>query len=130
MPLVRISVPETMPVDDIRNFADAVHAAMVATVDVPDTDRFQIITSHARDRLMIDPAYFNVERSARAAIVHITFRRGRSNAQKRALYREIAAKAHQSCGMRPADIMVVLTENERIDWSFGDGIAQMAPADG
>ncbi len=59
-------------------------------------------------------------------IVHITFRRGRSDAQKRALYRTIAAKAAQSAGVRAADIMVVLTENDRIDWSFGDGVAQMS----
>ncbi|MGL4324231.1 MAG: tautomerase family protein [Beijerinckiaceae bacterium] len=127
MPLVRISVPDMLTAAEIRGLADAVHEAMVDTVNVPANDRFQIITSHKADGLVIDPAYFGVERSPRASIVQITFRHTRTDAQKRALYREIAKRAEYNCGMRAADIMVVLTENDRIDWSFGDGIAQMSP---
>jgi hypothetical protein len=32
-------------------------------------------------------------------------------------------------GTRREDVMVVLSENDAIDWSFGGGIAQYAPAD-
>ena len=127
MPLVRISVPASATAETVRGLADAVHLAMVETVDVPPTDRFQIITRHETDHLIVDPTYFGVARSPAAMIVHITFRHGRSEAQKRALYRTIAANAAQSAGVRAADIMVVLTENDRIDWSFGDGVAQMSP---
>jgi 4-oxalocrotonate tautomerase len=127
MPLVRISVPAAAMAGKVRALADAVHQAMVETVDVPPTDRFQIINRHDADHLLIDPSYFGVSRSADAAIVHITFRRGRTDAQKRALYAAIVHKAKVAGGIREADIMVVLAENERIDWSFGDGIAQMSP---
>ena len=127
MPLVRISVPASTPGDTVRGLADAVHDAMVETVDVPPTDRFQVITRHDADHLMIDRTYFGVTRSAAAVIVQIAFRRGRTDVQKRALYRAITDKASAGAKLKPADIMVVLTENERIDWSFGDGVAQMAP---
>ncbi|MEO3474237.1 tautomerase family protein [Roseomonas sp. CAU 1739] len=128
MPLVRIDIPQHLPEHRIAALADAVHGALVETVDVPPTDRFQIITEHPPRRLVMDRTYFDVDRSADALVVHITFRRGRSEEKKRALYASLAARA-EAIGIRPEDVMVVLQENTPVDWSFGAGIAQMAPAE-
>lgn len=127
MPLIRIDIPAGWPEARIAGLADAVHDSLVETVDVPPDDRFQIITEHAPGRLILDRAYFGVERGADASVVTVTFRRGRSEAQKRALYAAIARRA-AAIGIRPQDVMVVLQENTPVDWSFGAGIAQMAPA--
>ena len=54
MPLVRISVPASATAETVRGLADAVHLAMVETIDVPPTDRFQIITRHETDHLIVD----------------------------------------------------------------------------
>jgi 4-oxalocrotonate tautomerase len=54
-------------------------------------------------------------------------RAGRTNDQKRALYAHLAEIAARKAGMRPQDIMIVLSENTLPDWSFGNGIAQYAP---
>jgi phenylpyruvate tautomerase PptA (4-oxalocrotonate tautomerase family) len=59
-------------------------------------------------------------------LVRITLRWGRTPAQKRTLYATIAARA-AAAGMRPEDVMVVLVENALIDWTFGAGVAQIAP---
>lgn len=128
MPLVRIDVSEELPEARVAAFADAVHAALVETVDVPANDRFQVVTAHPPRRLILDRTYFGVDRSAGALVVQITFRRGRSEEKKRALYASLAARA-KALGIRPEDVMVVLQENTPVDWSFGAGIAQMAPAE-
>lgn len=128
MPLVRIDIPQHWPEPRIAALADAVHGALVETVDVPATDRFQVITEHAPGRLIMDRTYFGVERSADALVVTVIFRRGRSEEKKRALYAALARRA-AAIGIRPEDVMVVLHENAPVDWSFGAGTAQMAPAE-
>jgi len=70
-----------------------------------------------------------VTRTPSFLAVHITLRRGRAPEKKRALYRAIADNVNAATGTRAEDVMVVLSENDPIDWSFGGGIAQYAPAD-
>ena len=76
------------------------------------------------DRLVIDPTYLGIERGSDALIVQITMRAGRTVEKKKALYRAIAGNIHDRLGVRREDVMVVLTENELIDWSFGNGESQ------
>jgi hypothetical protein len=59
-------------------------------------------------------------------MVQVFLRRGRTAAQKRAFYAR-AATLLAGAGVRPGDLLCVLTENGPEDWSFGDGIAQYAP---
>ncbi|MFM9973492.1 MAG: tautomerase family protein [Beijerinckiaceae bacterium] len=127
MPLVRISVPEHFTPERRKALSDAVHDAMVETINVPVADRFQIMTRHNPAELVIDPAFLDINRGADAVIVQITLRAGRSNDQKRALYARIVAFAAQKAAMRPSDIMTTLVENSLPDWSFGGGIAQYQP---
>ena len=127
MPLVRISIPDHFTPERQQALCTAVHDAMVATINVPAADRFQIITRHGPGDLVMDPAFLDIERGKDAVIVHITLRAGRTNDQKRALYAQIADSASRIAGMRPQDIMIVLSENTLPDWSFGNGIAQYAP---
>jgi 4-oxalocrotonate tautomerase len=125
MPLVRISVVEGAPASRIAAIAEGVHQAMVETIDVPPDDRFQVITEHAPDRLVFDRFYLGVARSAEGLVlVAITMRAGRTEAQKKALYRRIAQRLEMEGGVRPEDVMVTLVENELVDWSFGNGVAQ------
>ncbi len=60
-------------------------------------------------------------------LVRISVMKGRSAAQKRALYRSIAANLHESTGLRTEDVFVSLVEVGREDWSFGHGFASYAP---
>jgi len=124
MPLVQISVPAGKSAEFIKSVSGGVHDAMVATIDIPSADRFQAICEHPSGWLVCDPTYLGVERSAEAIIVRITMRSGRTNEKKRALYKAIAQNLHDRAGVRKQDVMVVLFENEAIDWSFGEGEAQ------
>ena len=125
MPLVRFDLPAGLPPGRVAALAEAVHRALVETVDVPERDRFQVITEHPPGHLVMDPSFPEARRSREASIVQITLRRGRSEAKKRALFAAIARGA-AAAGHDPDDIMVVLTENEPADWAFSAGIAHYA----
>jgi phenylpyruvate tautomerase PptA (4-oxalocrotonate tautomerase family) len=126
MPLVRISVLKGRSAAQRRALGDAVHRALVETIDVPALDRFQVITEHERGDLVYDPEFLGIHRTDDLVFIQITLSRGRSLAQKRALYRRIAANLHESTGLRPEDVLVSLVEVGREDWSFGNGIASYA----
>ncbi|MBC7281965.1 tautomerase family protein [Hoeflea sp.] len=128
MPLVTFNVPAELRDDRVAGLCDAVHDALVETASVPADDRFHVIHRHDPVNLRIDPAYLGIGRGPEAVIVEITFRMGRTEHQKRALFASIARLAKARAGLSAADVMVVLTENTSLDWSFGGGLAQYAPA--
>lgn len=125
MPLVRISIPQGTPPSVRKAIGECVHDAMVEAINVPPADRFQIITEHTPDALVVDPNYLDIARSPAAIIVQITLRSGRTPMAKRALYRAVVRLLHERIGHRPEDVMICLVENELIDWSFGHGEAQL-----
>jgi phenylpyruvate tautomerase PptA (4-oxalocrotonate tautomerase family) len=51
---------------------------------------------------------------------------GRTTQKKQALYARIVDLLEQNAGIRPQDVMIILTENTQENWSFGNGIAQLA----
>lgn len=87
MPLTRLSVPQHLPATQVRALADAVQTGLVSTCKVPEDDRFQLINRFAADDMMLNPSFGSMARTADASVVEITFLEGRSNDQKRALYR-------------------------------------------
>lgn len=46
MPLVRISIPAGKGEAFAKSVSEGVHDAMVVTIDIPQADRFQVITEH------------------------------------------------------------------------------------
>jgi phenylpyruvate tautomerase PptA (4-oxalocrotonate tautomerase family) len=48
-------------------------------------------------------------------------------AQKRAFYRRLSELLNERVGVDPGNVLIVLTENELADWSFGNGVAQLVP---
>ena len=126
MPLVRISLAEGKPTVYRRAIADGVHRAMVETINVPEADRFQVITEHAARDLIYDSRYLDIDRSDDIVIIQITLNVGRTTEMKRALYARIAELLSESPGVRPQDVFISLVEVPRENWSFGNGIAQYA----
>jgi 4-oxalocrotonate tautomerase len=127
MPLVRIDVPESMPRATRQAVADGVHAALVESIKIPADDRFQIVAAHPSGGLIADPGYMGIARSDGFLSVRVFFRRGRPEDLKRALYAAIVRNLVRDACVRAEDVLIVLTENDPVDWSFGNGIAQYAP---
>jgi hypothetical protein len=122
MPLARIAVPSILAQHRISALADAVHDGLVMTCNVPDKDRFQLISIFPTGSMIIDPTFPDVSRTAEASIVEILFLEGRTVEQKRQLFRMIARLA-MDAGFHGDDITIVLTENSVTDWSLGHGLA-------
>jgi 4-oxalocrotonate tautomerase len=97
---------------------------MRETLNVPEDDRFQILTEHAADGLVCNPHYLGIERTDDVLFIQVFLRKGRTTEMKQAFYRRTAELLHQRIGLRMEDVFIALSENDRADWSFGNGIAQ------
>jgi hypothetical protein len=122
MPLTKISAPKHLPMEKVRALANAVQEARVETCKVPPDDLFQTISRFEADELIMHPSFEGMQRSADACIVEIPLLGGRTDDQKRALYRVACEKA-VAVGFRADDLMIALIENSRVDWSLGNGLA-------
>lgn len=125
MPLVRIALRRGKPAAHLAALRDGVYRAMRETFDVPEHDRFILISQHDADEFDCDPGYLGIARSDDLVVVQITCAAGRTTARKQALYRRIAER-FAAAGVRPQDVFINLVETARENWSFGHGIAQYA----
>jgi phenylpyruvate tautomerase PptA (4-oxalocrotonate tautomerase family) len=123
MPLVYISMLKGKSREYVRAISDGVHQAMVETYNVPAADRFQFIHQHERDEFVYDPDYLGVHRTDDAVFIHIIAGNWRDTPTKKALYRAIADRLSKAPGLRREDVQVIISSNERADWSFGNGVA-------
>jgi 4-oxalocrotonate tautomerase len=126
MPLSRISLRRGKPVAYRRAIADGVYAAMRETFDVPDDDRFMLVTEHDADDFIYGEHYPGIDRSDDLVIIQLTVSNTRSVAQKEALYRATVDRLAKNPGLRPQDVFINLVEVAKENWSFGHGEAQYA----
>ena len=126
MPLARIDLPAGKPASYGRTVADVVYDAMIAALKAPKDDRFQVISEHGRDTLLIDPSYLGIERSPDAFVVQLTLNEGRTVNAKKAFFKAVADGLHERLGLRREDVFINLVEVKKENWSFGNGIAQYA----
>src|ERR1700748_1175698 len=123
MPLVEIDVLEGRAEAELDAISDAVHEAMVAVLDVPKRDRFQIITEQPPGYLRFNPNYLDIDRDEGFVLIRITLATGRTTDAKQAFYSRLAGLLAERTEMRTENLAVVMVETEREDWSFGRGQA-------
>jgi 4-oxalocrotonate tautomerase len=128
MPLVRIDLRAGKSPAYRRTLADAVHQAMVDTINIPEDDRFQVINEHSTQGLIYSERYLDIDRSDDVIFIQITLNVGRVLEQKKALYARIVTLLGDKLGIRREDVLITLLEVNREDWSFGNGLAQYATA--
>lgn len=128
MPLVRVSMQTGRTAEQKRAIADAIYDAMREMLNVPEDDRFQVMTEYPGDGLIYGEDYLDIHRTDGVIFVQVFLRRGRTVEMKQAFYRRAAEVLHERAGVRREDVFIVLTENGPEDWSFGNGVAQYAEA--
>ncbi len=126
MPLQRIDLLSGRPPEQRRAIADAVHRALVETCGVPEQDRFQLVTALDRGGFIFAPEYLGI-RHEDPVFIQVTLNAGRSLEQKQRLYARLA-ELLAAAGVAKQDVLVNLVEVTKESWSFGDGVAQYAPA--
>jgi hypothetical protein len=90
---------------------------------VPADDRFQLIDEYEPGKLTYDADYLGVHRTDDIVIVNIVAGRWRDTPTKQTLYRRAAELLAESPGVNPANQQIILSPNDRDDWSFGNGLA-------
>jgi phenylpyruvate tautomerase PptA (4-oxalocrotonate tautomerase family) len=126
MPLVRIDLPQSIGAEERASIGGIVYQTLVDVFNVPAGDNFQIIIAHDRDALRIDPTYLGIDRSAAAFTVDITLNIGRSVELKKQFYATLVDRLNAEAHVRPQDVLIVLTEVSKENWSFGSGEAPYA----
>ena len=126
MPLSRISLRRGKPAAYRKAILDGVYAAMRETFEVPEDDRFMLVSEHDADSFNYGKTYLGIERSDDLVIIQLTVSNTRSVAQKKALFARIVEKLEQNPGIRPQDVFINLVEVAKENWSFGNGVAQYA----
>ena len=126
MPLVRIDLPRGKSSEYRRTLGDVVYEAMIQTINVPASDRFQIITEHPPEELIVDRTYLGIERGADCVLIQVFLNEGRTTELKKAFYRAIADGLNRRLGLRKQDVFINLVEMKKENWSFGNGEAQYA----
>ena len=126
MPLTRIDLRHGKSPEYRATLRDVIYETLNATVNVPDDDRFEVITEHDPENLNIDPHYLGIERSEDAVVIQITFNEGRTIEMKKAFYAALAEALNVRLGLRREDVFISLVEVKKENWSFGNGEAQYA----
>jgi phenylpyruvate tautomerase PptA (4-oxalocrotonate tautomerase family) len=118
MPLVNISILSGKSPEYIQAVGDSVNAAVIETMGFPMDDRYQIIHQLDSERLQLQ------DREGDRVMMHLAMRAGRSDESKQAFYKKVVENLAANPGIPPENVMITISENHDIDWSFRDGIAQ------
>jgi phenylpyruvate tautomerase PptA (4-oxalocrotonate tautomerase family) len=123
MPLVRIDLVRGRRPDEVRAIADATHRALVDVLEIPERDRFQIITEHDADHIIALDAGLGFERTNQLVMIQVFTQSGRTTEVKQRVYRAVAEQL-EGLGISGENAFISIIENGPHDWSFGCGRAQ------
>jgi phenylpyruvate tautomerase PptA (4-oxalocrotonate tautomerase family) len=123
VPLVRIEVQQGRSSGELRKLADVIQEVMEDVFAAPHGDRYQVLTEHPVGHVIAEDSGLGFPRTDKIVVLQI-FHQGRSVTQKVAAYEQLALRLEKECGLSPSDLIVSMVENDRADWSFGEGRAQ------
>jgi len=124
MPLVRIDLRRGKSPAYRKAICDSLYRAMREAFNVPEDDRFMIVSEHDAENFVYAQTYLGIAHTDDLVIVQITANDTRTVAQKQAFFAWAAALLAESPGLRKEDVFINLVECKKENWSFGNGIAQ------
>ena len=124
MPLVRVSLRAGQSDAYKKAIGDGIYLALRDTFNVPDEDRFIMVSEHSSAEFQFSKTYMDISRSDDLVVIQITVSNTRDVVQKQALYARIVEKLAADPGLRKEDVFINLLEVVKENWSFGNGIAQ------
>ena len=129
MPLVRIDLDRSAPIERAAIVGDIVYEAMITVANVPKDDKFQVIARHDSAEIVF-PAngYLGIRYSRDLVIIQITANNTRTLEQKKAFFKRTVDLLAENPGIRREDVFISLVEVGKENWSFGNGEAQYVTA--
>jgi 4-oxalocrotonate tautomerase len=129
MPFVRIDLSKKHPEGFAQQVGEIVYEVMTAYINVPKDDKFQVITKHESQELVMPKSYLGIEYSEDIIFIQVTLNEGRTTEMKKKFYKAICEGIVEKLKVRPQDIVINLVEVNKENWSFGNGEMQYAPKD-
>jgi phenylpyruvate tautomerase PptA (4-oxalocrotonate tautomerase family) len=126
MPLVRVSLRRGKSDGYKKAIGDGVYKAMREVFNVPEEDRFVVMSEHSESEFQFSRTYLDIARSDDLVIIQITANNTRTVEQKRALFARVAELLSVNPGLRKEDVFISLVDVPKENWSFGNGVAQYA----
>src|SRR5262245_49528163 len=105
MPLSRISLKRGKSPEYRQAVLDGVYQAMRETFDVPEDDRFMVVTEHADGDFVYGSHYLGIDRSDDLVIIQLTVSNTRPLDKKKALFKRIAERLAESRGVPTQDAL-------------------------
>ena len=105
---------------------NALNQSLVQGLDIPPGDRFVMISEHGDDELFIDPTFMNMKRTEEAMIITVLIGAHRPLADKSKLMATMTRLLEQDAGVSPDDVFIAFIPVPNENFSFGQGIAQLA----
>lgn len=109
--------------EEITKILDVSHKVFVETLNIPEGDRYQIVTQHEPYEMILKDTGLGFERTTNAILLTV-ISRPRTVLQKTQLYASLQKAFQQELGMIPEDLMINFVINDDEDWSFAYGRAQ------
>jgi phenylpyruvate tautomerase PptA (4-oxalocrotonate tautomerase family) len=128
MPLVKVNLRKGRTTEEKTTIAASIQAALVSVLKVPDADRYQLFNEFEDENFRHTESYLGLDYSSQLLIIEITFLFGRDDEVKKALLAEINQNLVSAGVVRSDDVFIMITEIGAANISFGNGLAQRAPA--
>ena len=129
MPFVQTTLRRGKSPQYLSSIVESIHRGLVTEFNVPELDKFQVVQQVDANELVFPSSYMEIPHSQDLIYIHITCKEGRTTQVKKNLYACIARLINETTGLSQDDIIIVLTENNADNWSFGRGQAQLAKDD-
>ena len=121
MPFVRIDLSDQHPESFAQKVGDIIFDVMKKTINVPEDDKFQVITKHNVKEMVHPKSYLGVTYTDNIIFIQITLNEGRTTDMKKKFYKAINGQLVSQLKIRAEDIIISLTEVNKENWSFGNG---------
>ncbi|MEU1301627.1 tautomerase family protein [Streptomyces shenzhenensis] len=102
----------------MRAIADATHWALTDVLGIPERNRFQVISEHDADHVIVFDAGLGFERTDRLVTIRIFTQSGRTTEVRQCLLRTIAEQLELP-DISGKDVFIGVVENGFQDWSSG-----------
>ena len=113
MPLVRVEMIKGKSPEYKKSVLTNIHEGLMESFDIADWDRFQRIVE-------ISPEDFELPegKTKDFMIIEFTVFPGRTKEQKRNAIEKITGKLHDSLGIAPTDVFIVINEPPLENWGM------------
>ena len=128
MPLIQVDLQKQDDKKRLKNILDTIHECAVEALEIPERDRYQIVSQHDPEEMILLDTGLGFERTKDQIVVRVTSKQ-RPREKKEKLYSLLCERLNVNCGIPPKDLLVSITENSDADWSFGFGKAQFLTGD-